>query len=163
MRGYRLEITEPGAGAPLLSVYGGKITSYHCLAEDAVSILAGRLPALAGPAWTKTQPLPGGDFPVDGLVALEAELDARYPFLGQETAQRIAGAYGTCVYRWLDRARAWAELGRYFGAGMTEAEVDYLRREEWAQTCEDILWRRTKLGLHLDATQQEALAGYLDT
>lgn len=161
-RGYRLKLSASRAGAPLLSVYGGKITTYRHLAEEAVSMLAARQPALAGRRWTRTQPLPGGDFPVDGLAALETELAARYPFIGKDTVQRIAGAYGTCAYRWLGEAGAWAQLGRDFGAGLTEAEVDYLRREEWANTADDILWRRSKLGLHLDASQQEAVAAYLD-
>jgi glycerol-3-phosphate dehydrogenase len=161
-RGYRLELSADGAGAPLLSVYGGKITTYRHLSEEAVSKLGRRLPALAGPAWTTTKPLPGGDFPVDGLAALQSDLAARYPFLLEDTVQRIAPAYGTCAWRWLGQAKGPGDLGRDFGGGLTEVEVDYLRREEWAQTAEDILWRRTKLGLHLAEAQQAALADYLD-
>ena len=160
-RGYRLDMSSRQEGAPLLSVYGGKITTYRRLSEDAVTMLSRRLPALAGKPWTKTRPLPGGDFPVDGLAALEEELAARYPFLGRETVLRIAGAYGTCASAWLGKATSAADLGRDFGAGLSEAEVDYLRREEWAVTADDILWRRTKLGLHLDGTQLQALREYL--
>ncbi|MDG2003104.1 MAG: glycerol-3-phosphate dehydrogenase [Novosphingobium sp.] len=161
-RGYRLELSKKRAGAPLLSVYGGKITTFRHLSEDAMSKLRRRLPELAGPSWTKAKPLPGGDFPVDGVDALEADLAARYPFLEQATVQRIAGAYGTCAWNWLGEARRQDDLGHNFGGGLSEAEVDYLKREEWAQTAEDILWRRTKLGLHLDTAQQAALAKYLN-
>ncbi|MFT4025357.1 MAG: glycerol-3-phosphate dehydrogenase [Novosphingobium sp.] len=160
-RGYRLDLSGESEGAPLLSVYGGKITTYRHLAEEAVGLLAARLPMLGGPAWTKTRPLPGGDFPIDGAAALRADLRARYPFLAETDAERIAKAYGTRAVRWLGEARDWADLGRRFGAGLSEAEVEYLRREEWAQTAEDILWRRSKLGLRLDAAQQADLAEYL--
>ncbi len=160
-RGYRLELSEESEGAPLLSVYGGKITTYRHLAEEAVDMLAGRLPALSGPAWTKTPPLPGGDFPIDGAAALKADLAARYPFLGAADLDRIAKAYGTRARVWLGEAKRWDDLGQSFGAGLSAAEVEYLRREEWAVTAEDILWRRSKLGLRLDAQQQAALTDYL--
>lgn len=155
-RGYRLELSGEGEGAPLLSVYGGKITTYRHLAEEAVDLLAHRLPALAGSAWTSRKPLPGGDFPVDGFAALKADLARRYPVLSEADADRIARAYGTWAERWLSRER-----GREFGAGLCQAEVDYLRAEEWAVSAEDVLWRRSKLGLRLDAGQVQALAEYL--
>jgi glycerol-3-phosphate dehydrogenase len=155
-RGYRLELSEESEGAPLLSVYGGKITTYRHLSEEAVDQLAERITALSGPAWTRTRPLPGGDFPVDGAAALKADLRARFPFLSGVDADRIAKAYGTRAYRWLGEER-----GRDFGAGLSQAEVDYLRRAEWARTADDVLWRRSKLGLRLDAGQQAALAEYL--
>lgn len=160
-RGYRLDLSEPDEGAPLLSVYGGKITSYRHLAEATVDLLAARLPALSGPAWTKTQPLPGGDFPADGLPAIKAELARRHPFLTGPEVDRIARAYGTRARAWLGEARSREDLGRQFGAGLSAAEVAYLRQAEWARTAEDILWRRTKLGLRLDAAQQVKLAEYL--
>jgi glycerol-3-phosphate dehydrogenase len=160
-RGYRLDLSDERKGAPLLSVYGGKITSYRHLAEDAVTMLARRLPVLSGPTWTGSRPLPGGDFPVDGLDDLAMLLAVRHPFLDTATARRIAGSYGTCAADWLGKARSWADLGRDFGAGLSEAEVDYLRCEEWAVSAEDVLWRRTKLGLHLDPPQQVALREYL--
>ena len=161
-RGYRLDLSGEGEGAPLLSVYGGKITTYRHLGEEAVDLLAGRLPELAGERWTKREPLPGGDFAIDGAARLRADLQARYPFLSETDAERAAKAYGTRAFRWLCEARVWGDLGRDFGAGLSEAEVEYLRREEWAQTAEDILWRRTKLGLRLDAQQLAELAEYLD-
>lgn len=160
-RGYRLDLSDEEEGAPLLSVYGGKITTYRHLGEEAVDLLAGRLAALGGPAWTKTQPLPGGDFPIDGAAALQADLRARYPFLTAPEAERLAKAYGTRALRWLGEAREREDLGRDFGGRLSEAEVAYLRREEWAQTAEDMLWRRSKLGLRLSAGQQVQLARYL--
>lgn len=160
-RGYRLDLSEEDAGAPLLSVYGGKITTYRHLAEEAVDLMADRLPALSGKAWTRSQPLPGGDFPLDGLEPLEAALADRYPFLDAGTVDRIARAYGTRAERWLNGAEGWQALGKSFGAGLTAAEVDFLRAEEWASTAEDVLWRRTKLGLRLSAAEQKELADYL--
>jgi glycerol-3-phosphate dehydrogenase len=160
-RGYRLELSHREEGAPLLSIYGGKITTYRHLAEEAVALLAERLPMLAGRPWTRRAPLPGGDFPIDGFAALKADLAARYPFLTERDADRIARAYGTRARAWLGEARSWEDLGRAFGAGLSEAEVTYLRHEEWARMAEDVLWRRTKLGLRLDAAEQQALADYL--
>jgi glycerol-3-phosphate dehydrogenase len=155
-RGYRLDLSPEDEGAPLLSVYGGKITTYRHLGEEAVDLLARRVSALSGPAWTKTRPLPGGDFPAGGVAGLKAELRARHPFLSEIDADRLAKAYGTRALHWLGEPR-----GRDFGAGLSQAEVDYLRAEEWACTAEDVLWRRTKLGLRLDAAQQVELAEYL--
>lgn len=155
-RGYRIDLSNEDEGAPLLSVYGGKITTYRHLGEEAADLLARRVPALSGPAWTKTRPLPGGDFPVDGVADLKAELRARHAFLSEADADRLAKAYGTRALRWLGERR-----GRDFGAGLSQAEVEYLRAEEWARTAEDVLWRRTKLGLRLDAAQQAKLAEYL--
>lgn len=160
-RGYRLDLSAAERGAPLLSVYGGKITTYRHLAEEAVDLLAARLPVLDGGGWTTTRPLPGGDFPVDGLDRLIADLTGDYPFLAAADVDRIARAYGTRARRWLGNAQGWQALGRDFGAGLTTAEVDYLRMHEWARSADDVLWRRTKLGLRLDQDQQAALAAYL--
>jgi glycerol-3-phosphate dehydrogenase len=160
-RGYRIDLSPEREGAPLLSVYGGKITTYRHLGEEAADLLASRVPALVGPAWTKARPLPGGDFPVDGVEPLKAGLRRRYPFLSETDADRLVRAYGTRTGRWLGKAQVAADLGRYFGHGLSEAEVAYLCEEEWARTADDILWRRTKLGLRFDAMQQAALADYL--
>lgn len=160
-RGYRLDLSDQDAGAPLLSVYGGKITTYRHLAEEAVDLMAGRLPALSGKAWTRSRALPGGDFPLDGLEPLKAALTARYPFLDAGTVDRVARAYGTRAERWLNGAEGWQALGKNFGAGLTAAEVEFLRSQEWAESAEDILWRRTKLGLRLSAAEQKELADYL--
>ncbi|HEX4848072.1 MAG TPA: glycerol-3-phosphate dehydrogenase [Novosphingobium sp.] len=155
-RGYRLDLSDAGEGAPLLSVYGGKITTYRHLAEEAVDLLAARLPAIAGKGWTRNEPLPGGDFAIDGLDALIAAYARDYPFLAPGTADRVARAYGTRARLWLDK-----DQGRDFGGGLSQAEVDYLVAEEWAVSAEDVLWRRTKLGLRLSKEQAAALADYL--
>ena len=162
-RGYRLELSQAGQGAPLLSVYGGKITTYRHLAEEAVDLLAPRLPALSGKAWTRSAALPGGDFALDGLEALKAGLAADYGFLAAHDIDRIARAYGTRARAWLGDAQGWQALGRDFGGGLSAAEVDYLRQEEWAVSAEDVLWRRSKLGLRLSAEEKAGLAEYLAT
>lgn len=155
-RGYRLDLSGEAEGAPLLSVYGGKITTYRHLSEEAVDLLAPRLPALSGKGWTRREALPGGDFAIDGLDALIAAYAKGYPFLSADDADRIARAYGTRARLWLDR-----DQGRDFGGGLSQAEVDYLVAEEWAVTAEDVLWRRTKLGLRLSKEQVAALKDYL--
>ena len=160
-RGYRLPLSEPDEGAPILGVYGGKITSYRHLAQEAVDALAKRIPALSGPAWTAHAPLPGGDFPHLRQAELIAGLRRDYPFLSASEATRIGRAYGTRACAWLDNAKSWGDLGRTFGAGLSEAEIDYLRRIEWATRAEDALWRRTKLGLHMSEAQRSAVAEFM--
>ncbi len=160
-RGYRLPLSPPGDGAPLLDVYGGKITSYRHLAENAVDLLAERLPQLAGGLWTAHAPLPGGDFPAGSVGDLIETLQAAYAFLDDRQAARIAHAYGTRAMRWLGQARGWNDLGRAFGAGLSEAELAYLRAAEWARSAEDVLWRRSKLGLHMTAQQRQDVAAFL--
>ncbi len=155
-RGYRLDVSEPGEGAPLLSVYGGKITTYRHLAEEAVDLLAGRLPALAGPAWTGGAPLPGGDFAIDGAAALEARFAARFPALAIH-ARRLVRAYGTTAFAIFANGTG----ARDFGHGLTEAEVRHLAVREWARTAEDVLWRRTKLGLRFSAEEAVALDRFI--
>jgi glycerol-3-phosphate dehydrogenase len=150
-RGYRLEL-EDG----LLTVFGGKITTYRHLAEQAVRTLAPLLPVLDGPGWTACAPLPGGDFPMTGLADLIAGLTRDHPFLDARAADRVGRAYGT-------RARAWlnAPQGIDFGHGLSEAEVRYLVDQEWARDVDDILWRRTKLGLRFDPAQRARLKDWL--
>jgi glycerol-3-phosphate dehydrogenase len=160
-RGYRLDLSDEGEGAPLLSVYGGKITTYRHLAEEAVDMLAPRMPALAGRAWTASQSLPGGDFAVGGIEDLAPGLKADYPFLDEFETLRIAHSYGTRARIWLGKAKERGDLGRDFGHGLSQAEVDYLRDHEWAQTADDVLWRRSKLGLRLAPAQARALDDYL--
>ncbi len=160
-RGYRLDLSDAEDSAPLLSVYGGKITTYRHLAEEAVDLLAARLPALSGPVWTRREALPGGDFETDGLEALKAELAQDYGFLSAADADRIARAYGTRARRWLVDAQGWQALGKSFGSGLTAAEVDYLVAQEWAVSAEDVLWRRTKLGLRLSKAEAAGLQEYL--
>jgi glycerol-3-phosphate dehydrogenase len=161
-RGYRFDVdTDDKGAAPLLSVFGGKITTYRHLAESAVAQLARWLPQLAGPSWTATKPLPGGDFPVQDAAVVGDALQARYPFLGTATAKRLARCYGTRANDWLGDATSPADLGEDFGHGLTAAEVDYLANQEWARTADDILWRRTKLGLRFNAAQTNTLVQYL--
>ncbi|MBA4767576.1 MAG: glycerol-3-phosphate dehydrogenase [Porphyrobacter sp.] len=161
-RGYRFEIDGGADGTPaLLSVFGGKITTYRHLAAEAVDELAPFLPALQGSDWTGTAPLPGGDFGMTEAGAKIAELAARYPFLSPAQAQRLIRLYGTCAFAVLGDATTRADLGEDFGHGLTAAEVDYLMRTEWAQEPDDILWRRTKLGLHFTEAETARLAAYL--
>jgi glycerol-3-phosphate dehydrogenase len=160
-RGYRLVLSAEDEGAPMLGIYGGKLTSYRHVAEEVVDLLATRLPALKGDHWTADEALPGGDFPRDAAGLLVAELLAEYPFLDKAEATRLARAYGLDAVVWLGEAKSRADLGRDFGSGLSEAEVAYLREAEWAVTADDVLWRRTKLGLHMDDGQQAALREYM--
>lgn len=161
-RGYRFEIdTAAGGAAPLLSVFGGKITTYRHLAAEAVEQLAPFLPVLAGPDWTGRAPLPGGDFGVTEAPAKMRDLAARYPFLSPREAERLIRLYGTRAATFLGEAREAADLGEHFGHGLTAAEVDHLIATEWARTAEDVLWRRTKLGLHFTPEQTARLAAYM--
>ena len=165
-RGYRFELdggadgTESG-GAPLVSVFGGKITTYRELAAEAVRQLVPFCPALAGADWTGTAPLPGGDFGRFDAPALTADLAARYPFLAAGEAARLIRLYGTLAAVFLRDAKRADDLGEAFGHGLTAAEVDYLMDAEWARTAEDVLWRRTKLGLHFTPAQAARLARYM--
>lgn len=160
-RGYRLVLSAPEEGAAMVGIYGGKLTSYRHVAQEAVDLLATRLDVLKGDHWTADEPLPGGDFPRDAQGLLVGELGREFPFLGKAQATRLARAYGLDAIGWLGAAKSWDDLGRNFGAGLSEAEVEHLRRAEWAVTAEDVLWRRTKLGLHMDAAGQAALRDYL--
>lgn len=150
-RDYVLKLDAEAGRPPLLSVYGGKITTYRRLAESALAQLAPHLRPVAGeaPGWTGRVPLPGGDFPRQGFEELRRAMAARYPFLAESHLRRLLRAYGTRVPAVLGDARAMADLGRLYGADLTEAEIRYLVRAEWASSAEDILWRRSKLGLRL--------------
>jgi glycerol-3-phosphate dehydrogenase len=127
------------------------------LAELAVNELKGHLAAADQPNWTGRVPLPGGDFPHDGLAALiDATLRA-HPYLDRALAARLVRAYGTRVKQLLGGAQAIGDLGADLGAGLTEREVDYLVEQEWARTADDVLWRRSKLGLRFSSAQTAAL------
>ena len=143
--------------APALHVLGGKITTYRHLAAEAVSLLQPRLPMMRGGDWTATAPLPGGDFPMTGLPALLDGLARDYPFLDAATIDRIGRAYGTCARQWLGDARSMADLGVHFAVGFTQAEAAWQMDREWARTADDMLWRRTKLGLRFTAADVTAL------
>ncbi|MCW6507894.1 glycerol-3-phosphate dehydrogenase [Lichenifustis flavocetrariae] len=162
-RDYVLELEGESGRAPLLSVFGGKLTTYRRLAEHALELLQPHLPALKGNVgWTGRSALPGGDFPIDGFDALVDSLRQGWPFLTLTHAHRLARLYGTTARTILGDARSLDALGRDFGATLTQAEVDHLVRTEWAETADDILWRRTKLGLRLGPAQVRALETYLN-
>ncbi|WP_407150893.1 glycerol-3-phosphate dehydrogenase [Bradyrhizobium sp. ORS 86] len=156
-RDYVFELDTPG-GAPLLSIYGGKITTYRRLSEEALERLAPYLRGTkAREGWTGKEPLPGGNMDVSAVAALIAELTRNYPFLAQPHAKRLAHAYGTRAAKLLGNAKSAGDLGRSFGATLTESEVRYLMANEWAQTAEDVVWRRSKLGLRMTASEIAAL------
>jgi len=159
-RDYVLEIDAPRGQAPVLSVFGGKITTYRRLAGQAVDQLADFFPKL-GPSWTRGAVLPGGDLPDLDRAALAALLRAESPFLSQSLADRLARSYGTRARRILGDAKSLADLGEDFGAGLHQAEVDYLIAVEWAREVQDILFRRSKLGLHLPPDGVRRLEAYL--
>ncbi len=147
-------------GPPLLSIYGGKLTTYRRLAEDVVDALAPGLGCTARP-WTAGQPLPGGDMPQADFDAFMKGLSARYPGLPGALLHRYARAYGTRAERILAGAASPADLGAEVLPGLYAREIDYLRREEWAVTAEDILYRRSKLALHVPADGAARLDDWL--
>jgi len=149
-RDYVLEVEDRDGAAPLLSIFGGKITTYRRLAEAAMAKLAPYFPS-GGPVWTAGAPLPGGDFSHDGADGLIASARARYGFLGRADATRLVRSYGTMVPEVLGDASSWEDLGTAYGAGLTEREVRWLMGNLWARTAEDVLWRRSKLGLRIGA------------
>ncbi len=149
------------SGAPILSVLGGKLTTYRVLAEEALAQLAPLLGSLQ-PPWTATASLPGGDFPVDGRDALAAEFLRLWPWLGEATAGRYARAYGTRTMQLMHEAASAADMGTLFGAGFSEREARYLTAEEFARSAEDILWRRSKLGLHMNEAERGAFAAWME-
>jgi glycerol-3-phosphate dehydrogenase len=158
-RDYAFDLDASEGAAPALSVFGGKITTARRLAEHALDDLAAYLPAKGG-AWTAGAVLPGGDGGFDEVLA---RLMSEKPFLGERLAWRLARSYGTRAERFLKHARSMEDLGRDFGGGLTEAEVRYLVENEWARRAEDILWRRSKLGLHMSEAEQAGLRDYFGT
>ena len=158
-RDYFLELHGAADQAPLLSVFGGKLTTYRRLAESALDLLKPWLKDM-GPRWTADAPLPGGE-EMDDPQRLAAQLVEQAPWLTADLARRWAVSYGSRSWRLLGGAKGLSDLGEHFGADLYAREVDYLRREEWAQSAEDILWRRGKLGLFLEAEQRAGLEAYL--
>ncbi len=148
------------AGAPLINIFGGKITTYRRLAEK-VLVRVGRFIGDRGAPWTEKAPLPGGDFPDGDVNAFCKALLARKPFLPGPLAARYARSYGTACLQFLEGARTMADLGRDFGAGLTAAEIDYLVDREWARTADDILWRRSKRGLVCAPSTRGDIDAYL--
>lgn len=158
-RDYTLALDKGVGVAPLLTVYGGKLTTFRRLAEDALSRLAPYFPS--APPWTAHSSLPGGDFAYDGVEALVERTKRQWPFLRNEHAERLVGAYGTRVDEVLQAAKRPDDLGVRLGADLTAAEVRYLMTREWAQTADDVLWRRSKLGLRLTPNERAALEQFM--
>lgn len=146
---------EEASGAPLLNVFGGKITTYRKLAEQALQKLGRFFPQM-GAAWTATAPLPGGDIPGADFIGFLEDLQSDYPWLPRPMTRRLARLYGTRARKLLGAAASLEDLGRQFGPQFFEAEARYLCDHEWARTADDILSRRTKEGLHLTAAQTAA-------
>lgn len=157
-RDYSFSLDAPTGAAPLLSVFGGKITTYRLLAEAATDAIKPYFSAMT-PRWTKKLILPGGHF--DSPAALTAQLQQRYPWLESNLLQRYIRSYGNLCECFLSGAESMTDLGRDFGAGLTISEVNYLIAEEWAGSAADILWRRTKLGLVFTEQQTLDLAQYV--
>ena len=147
-------------GAPILSVFGGKITTYRKLSESALDKIVPFLKPTQGD-WTAGVPLAGGNFPVADVPRLIRELKIRYPFLTDYTCRRLVRAYGTEAATLLGNAKSDADLGRAFGAGLTEVEVRWLMTREYARRAEDVVWRRSKLGLRLSADEIAALDDWM--
>jgi len=158
-RDYVLTLDAPEDGAPLLNVFGGKITTYRKLAEAALDKLRAFLPPTQ--TWTGKPPLPGGDFRHDGFDALVARLQSAAPAAPASTVQRWARAYGTKAHLIVERVKSAADLGRCFGADLYECEVRYLAQQEWVRRADDLLWRRSKLGLRVSQEEAATLDAFL--
>jgi glycerol-3-phosphate dehydrogenase len=161
-RDYRLELNMSQHGLAMLSIFGGKITTYRKLAEAALDKLR---PFVGGSTkeWTDRAALPGGDMPHGDFAAFLSHVRSRWGFLSDELSLRLSRAYGTRLTSLLGAARQLGDLGVHFGAGLTQAEVDYLLTHEWAMTTDDILWRRTKRGLHMTADERARVTHYVDS
>ncbi|WP_424972121.1 glycerol-3-phosphate dehydrogenase [Dinoroseobacter sp. S76] len=158
-RDYVLKV-DSSRGAPALNVFGGKITTYRCLAESAMEAIGKELTVTEGP-WTAGVPLPGGDFPVDGVADLVAGLRESFPFLTERWALRLVRAYGVEAREMLGTAQSEADLGKDFGATLTAREVEWLMDKEYAREAADVVWRRSKLGLRLDSDAISSLDAWM--
>ncbi|MGE0355847.1 MAG: glycerol-3-phosphate dehydrogenase [Burkholderiales bacterium] len=157
-RDYVLELDDDEGRAPVLSLFGGKITTYRCLAETALERLARYLPSM-GPRWTREAHLPGGN--MANFNAFRDEMFDRYKGFPRDLLDGVVRRHGNRTTTILGDAQEVGELGTNFGAGLTQREVDRLVADEWAETADDILWRRTKCGLHMSDAQRGAVAAYL--
>ena len=147
-RDYVLDLQGGDGLAPVVSVFGGKITTYRRLSEEVLAKL-GTIVAIPGKNWTADSSLPGGDFDVEGLSVLTRDLQQAFPGLDKVLLGRLARSYGTRAHKFLNGVTTLDELGEHFGAGLYALEVEYLLANEWAVSAEDVLWRRTKLGLKM--------------
>jgi glycerol-3-phosphate dehydrogenase len=161
-RDYRLELGTSKDGLAVLSIFGGKITTYRKLAEAALRRLQ---PFVGGStnSWTHGKALPGGNIENGHFDALLSQVRSQFGFLPDSLSLRVARAYGTRVFRWLSAAKQLSDLGTNFGGGLTQAEIEYLVAHEWAVTADDILWRRTKCGLHMNDAQRASVGRYLES
>ena len=157
-RDYVFEMQEEG-GAPILSIFGGKITTYRKLAEHALDKMG--WPQTEG--WTAQADLPGGDIDPTGFDAFVAKADTQYPWFGPGGVRRLARAYGTRLHTILSGAQSTADLGQHFGRDLYARELEYLVREEFASTADDALWRRSKLGLHLSQAERAQVEQWFAT
>jgi len=148
--------------AGVLSIVGGKLTTYRVLAEKALDKLQRYFPEMRGKSWTGNEPLPGGDLSAGGMSGLLVNLRARYPHLRAELLEALVHRHGTRTADVLGNAESEADLGVDFGAGLYTREVDYFIDREWACTADDVLWRRTKAGLQLDERAHSALSEYME-
>ena len=160
-RDYVFDLDAGDGRAPLLSVFGGKLTTFRKLAEHALRDL-GRAMGDERPPWTTRARLPGGDLPGGDFDAFLARLARERPWLPARERLRMARAYGTRIDLVLGEATSWADLGRDFGAGLTAHEAEHLRAEEWAVRAEDVLWRRSKLGLHMTPAERAAFTVWFE-
>jgi glycerol-3-phosphate dehydrogenase len=159
-RDYTLRVDDVEGRAAVLSVFGGKITTYRRLAEHAMDKLAAYFPDLK-PAWTGNAPLPGGDFPPTARRELFLELARRYPRLPSEFLHGAHRRHGLLAADVAGDAKTVEDLGEHFGADLYEREVAYLREHEWARDVDDILWRRTKCGLHMTQDERVRFARWI--
>jgi glycerol-3-phosphate dehydrogenase len=159
-RDYELRLETGEYGLPALTVIGGKITTYRKLAEAALTLLHAVVGGSARP-WTASAALPGGDLPSGNLSDYLQSCRRRWSAVPPAVLARLVHSYGTELERFLAGVSSLEALGEHFGAGLTAAEVEHLRTREWAQTTDDILWRRSKLGLHLPAEGVARLQRYL--
>jgi glycerol-3-phosphate dehydrogenase len=160
-RDYVLSLDAPNGQPALLSVFGGKITTYRRLAEQALAKLKTFFPTMRAP-WTRDAKLPGGDVPVRDFENWVVSTQRRYPFLEAALVRRLCRAYGSRIGHLLDGVTTASSLGHDFGAGLTGRELDYLSANEWAETADDVLWRRSKLGLRVGPEVAGAVQAYLD-
>ncbi|WP_083903199.1 glycerol-3-phosphate dehydrogenase [Octadecabacter antarcticus] len=158
-RDYTLKVDTDG-GAPILNIFGGKITTYRRLAQSALGMISPFFEDVSAD-WTASVPLPGGDFPVDGVATLIADLKQANPLLDDPWAKRLVRAYGTDAKNVTTNAKSAADLGQDFGASLTEAEVTWLMDHEYARRGEDVVWRRNKLGLRMTDDQIANLDGWM--
>jgi glycerol-3-phosphate dehydrogenase len=158
-RDYVLKLDAPKGEAPLLNIFGGKITTYRRLAEEALQKLEPHLGRTR--SWTAREALPGGDFAPGRAALMARDLRLHFPFLTPQLAHRLVNSYGTRAPLILGRAQSMRHLGQSFGAELTAAEVRYLTEFEFAASAEDILWRRSRLGLHVTGENRQALDAYV--